>query len=248
MKDVLRIANCSGFYGDRLLAAREMVDGGPIDVLTGDYLAELTMSILWRTRQRDPDRGYASTFVTQMEHVLGTARQRHQSFADASGINPAGSRTLAKLAADIRRPRGIAYVVETIATTLGIRGDGHGSSTWTPEPLGGSASSPHANASWRLGNQRALAAGAEVVITRRVDRCGPRVGPSLNFDWQPRHWELWLSGRCRPITVRSSAPAAITHLRRRARLDRIGFPIAESPDGSTGHQHPGTGGLVSSGP
>ena len=50
----VRIANCSGFYGDRLSAAREMVDGGPIDVLTGDYLAELTMLILWKSRQKDP--------------------------------------------------------------------------------------------------------------------------------------------------------------------------------------------------
>ena len=53
----VHIANCSGFYGDRLSAAREMVDGGPIDVLTGDWLAELTMLILARTRQRRPDGG-----------------------------------------------------------------------------------------------------------------------------------------------------------------------------------------------
>ena len=51
MSDVIRIANCSGFYGDRLDAAREMVEGGPIDVLTGDYLAELTMSILYNQQQ-----------------------------------------------------------------------------------------------------------------------------------------------------------------------------------------------------
>eukprot|EP01035_Chromulina_nebulosa_P064570 gene64570-88336_t len=51
MTDVIRIANCSGYYGDRLDAAREMVEGGPIDVLTGDYLAELTMSILFNQRR-----------------------------------------------------------------------------------------------------------------------------------------------------------------------------------------------------
>ena len=105
MKDVLRIANCSGFYGDRLLAAKEMVEGGPIDVLTGDYLAELTMSILWRTRQRDPDKGYASTFVTQMEQVLGTCLDRGiKIVSNAGGINPAGlAERLAKLAADLGR-------------------------------------------------------------------------------------------------------------------------------------------------
>ena len=56
------IANCSGFYGDRLSAAKEMVEGGPIDVLTGDWLAELTMLILAKTRQRDPGAGYAAHF------------------------------------------------------------------------------------------------------------------------------------------------------------------------------------------
>ncbi|MBI3109150.1 MAG: acyclic terpene utilization AtuA family protein, partial [Candidatus Rokubacteria bacterium] len=61
--DVLRIANCSGFYGDRLSAAREMVEGGPIDVLTGDYLAELTMAILFKSRLKKPETGYATTFL-----------------------------------------------------------------------------------------------------------------------------------------------------------------------------------------
>jgi acyclic terpene utilization AtuA family protein len=65
MTDVLRIANCAGMWGDRFSAPREMVEGGPIDVLTGDYLAELTMLILWRGKQKDPSRGYATTFVAQ---------------------------------------------------------------------------------------------------------------------------------------------------------------------------------------
>ncbi|HLI72574.1 MAG TPA: acyclic terpene utilization AtuA family protein, partial [Acidimicrobiales bacterium] len=73
---VLRIANCSGFFGDRLSAAHDMVNDGPIDVLTGDYLAELTMLILWKSRQRDPSLGYARTFYRQMEDVLGTCVER----------------------------------------------------------------------------------------------------------------------------------------------------------------------------
>src|SRR5574341_1539326 len=75
-KPVLRIANCSGFYGDRLSAAREMVEGGPIDFLTGDYLAELTLLILWRMKQKDAGAGYARTFLQQMEEVLGTCLDR----------------------------------------------------------------------------------------------------------------------------------------------------------------------------
>ena len=72
----VRIANCSGFFGDRLAAAREMLEGGPIDYLTGDYLAELTMLILWKARAKDPTAGFASTFLRQMEGVLGLAVER----------------------------------------------------------------------------------------------------------------------------------------------------------------------------
>ena len=72
----VRIANCSGFYGDRIGAARDMVEGGPIDVLTGDYLAELTMLILAKAQQKDPAAGYAKTFLTQIEQVLGSCVDR----------------------------------------------------------------------------------------------------------------------------------------------------------------------------
>ena len=72
----VRIGNCSGFYGDRIAAAREMVEGGPIDVLFGDYLAELTMLILARARLKDPERGYAKTFLRQMEDCLGLVTDR----------------------------------------------------------------------------------------------------------------------------------------------------------------------------
>ena len=91
MTDPIRIANCSGFFGDRLSAAREMVDGGPIDVLTGDWLAELTMLILWKGQQRDPSRGWARTFLAQMEDVLGTCADRGiKVVTNAGGLNPAG--------------------------------------------------------------------------------------------------------------------------------------------------------------
>jgi len=67
----LIIANCSGFFGDRVSAAREMVQGGPIDFLTGDYLAELTMALLFRGKLKNPNGGYVPTFLRQMEEVMG---------------------------------------------------------------------------------------------------------------------------------------------------------------------------------
>src|SRR4030095_14057990 len=91
MSDVLRIANCSGFYGDRLSAAREMVEGGPIDVLTGDYLAELTLMILLKDRLKDASLGYARTFLRQLEEVAVTCKQRGiKIVVNAGGLNPAG--------------------------------------------------------------------------------------------------------------------------------------------------------------
>ena len=94
MADVLRIANCSGFYGDRLSAAREMVEGGPIDVLTGDYLAELTLMILLKDRlQRSRRSGYARTFLRQLEEVAVTCKERGiKIVVNAGGLNPAGLR------------------------------------------------------------------------------------------------------------------------------------------------------------
>lgn len=72
----LRIGNASGFYGDRFDAVREMLTDGPLDILTGDYLAELTMLILGRSRLKDPARGYATTFLQQLEEGLGLAHER----------------------------------------------------------------------------------------------------------------------------------------------------------------------------
>src|SRR5262245_63166682 len=91
MTKPIRIANCSGFFGDRSSAAREMVEGGPIDVLTGDWLAELTMLILARTRAKRPGGGHARTFVTQMEQVMGACLDRGiKVVANAGGLDPDG--------------------------------------------------------------------------------------------------------------------------------------------------------------
>src|SRR2546428_4276561 len=89
--EVLRVGNASGFYGDRLSAMREMLEGGPLDVLTGDYLAELTMLILGRQRLKEPQRGYATTFLRQMEECMTLAKARGvRVVANAGGLNPSG--------------------------------------------------------------------------------------------------------------------------------------------------------------
>ncbi|NBP85705.1 MAG: acyclic terpene utilization AtuA family protein, partial [Mycobacteriaceae bacterium] len=108
----MRIGNCSGFYGDRLAAMREMLTGGALDYLTGDYLAELTMLILGRDRAKNPERGYAKTFLGQLEDCLGLARDRGvRIVVNAGGLNPAGlAAAVRALAERLGVPVSVAHV------------------------------------------------------------------------------------------------------------------------------------------
>ena len=89
-KEVIKIANCSGYYCDKLSAAKEMVAGGPIDVLTGDYLAELTMTILFNQKmQRGEDKGYVGTFLKQVKDVAESCKNKNiKIVTNAGGLNP----------------------------------------------------------------------------------------------------------------------------------------------------------------
>ena len=88
--DVIKIGNCSGYYGDKLSAAKDMVEGGPIDVLTGDYLAELTMTILFNQKlQRGEDKGYVGTFLKQIKDVAEICKKNNiKIVTNAGGLNP----------------------------------------------------------------------------------------------------------------------------------------------------------------
>src|SRR5262249_46987910 len=173
MTEPLRIANCSGFYGDRLAAAREMVEGGPIDVLTGDWLAELTMLVLAKNLSRDNGAGYARTFVTQMEQVMGQCLDRGIKVVPNAGGPPpdrcaeAGPPVADKLGLDPV----IGYVEgdNLVPRLAGLRASGAGLANMdTGEPLGGR---PVLTANAYLGGwgiAEALARGADIVITGRV--------------------------------------------------------------------------------
>ena len=260
MKDVLRIANCSGFYGDRLLAAKQMVEGGPIDVLTGDYLAELTMSILWRTRQRDPDKGYAGTFVTQMEQVLGTCLERGiKIVSNAGGINPAGlAERIAKLSADLGLTPRIAFVDgdDLLARMSELMSSGQRFVHMDRGvPLSGLEVSPvTANAylgGWAI--SEALSAGADLVITGRVTDAALVVGPSVwNFNWKRDDWDSLAGAVVAGHIIECGAHCTggnYSFFEEVPDIERIGFPIAElhSDGSSVITKHPGTGGLVSVG-
>jgi len=256
-RDVLRIANCSGFFGDRLSAAREMVAGGPIDVLTGDWLAELTMYILHKTRQRSG--GYARTFLRELEDVLPACVERGITVvANAGGLDPAG------LADAVRELAGRQGVEVRVASVSGdditarvdeLRAAGERFVNLdTGEPLPPGAPLVTANAYLRARPiADALAAGAQVVVTGRVTDAALVVGPAL-------HAFGWADGDLDPIAGAVVAGHVIecgaqccggnyAFFEEVPNRERIGFPIAEvHRDGSSViTKHPGTGGAVTVG-
>jgi hypothetical protein len=256
----IRIANCSGFYGDRLSAAREMVEGGPVDVLTGDYLAELTMLILWKARQKDPAGGYARTFLQQLEEVLGTCLDRGiRIVTNAGGLNPLGlADEVAKLAAGLGLAPQVAAVTgdDLLGRLPELQAAGIDLAHLdTGQPLAAAGVRPiTANAylgGW--GIAEALAADADVVVCPRVTDASLAVGPAAWWHgWSRTDWDA-LAGAVVAGHVIECGPQATGG--NYAFLDEItdrrypGFPLAEiAADGSSViTKHPGTGGLVSVG-
>jgi len=243
MPDALRIANCSGFYGDRFSAPREMVQDGPIDVLTGEYLAELTMLILWRTRESGRGEGWANTFLRQMEEVLGTCADRGiKVVSNAGGLNPAGlAGRLRALAEQLGLSLSVAHVEgDDLMGRLGAVGI-DGSPVTANAYLGG------------FGIAEALRGGADVVVTGRVTDASLVVGPAAwRFGWERTDHDRIAGAvvaghaiECGP-QVTGGNYAFFAEV---PGLERPGFPLAEvSEDGSSViTKHEGTGGLVSVG-
>jgi hypothetical protein len=256
----VRIANCSGFYGDRAAAALEMVTGGPVDVLTGDYLAELTMLILWKARQKDPSGGYARTFVAQFEQVIGTCLDRGITIVvNAGGLNPAGLATrLREVSARLGLAPKIAHLEgdDLAGRITELTAAGHDlAHAVTGRPLAAAGIVPvTANAylgGW--GIAEALRAGAGVVVCPRVTDASLVVGPAAAWHgWGRADWDA-LAGAVAAGHVIECGPQATggnySFLAELPDHRYPGFPVAEvAADGSSViTKHPGTGGLVSVG-
>jgi Acyclic terpene utilisation family protein AtuA len=243
----IRIGNASGFYGDRFAAMREMLEGGGLDVLTGDYLAELTMLILGRDRLRDPGLGYARTFLRQLEDCLGLALDRGVAIvSNAGGLNPAGLATaIHELARCLGLEPTIGYVVGDDvlprAAELGLAAPDGGQLVAANAYLGG----------W--GIAECLRAGANVVVTGRVTDASLTVGPAAaNFGWALGDFDTLAGATAAGHVLECGAQATggnYSFFAEIADLRRPGFPIAEIyPDGSSViTKHPGTGGTVTVG-
>jgi hypothetical protein len=233
------VANASGFYGDRLAAMREMLSGGEIDVLTGDYLAELTMLILGRDRRADPTTGYAKTFLRQLEECLGLAVDRGVKIVtNAGGLNPAGL---------ARRVRELAVALGVEVDVAHVEGD---DLLGRADELGlGSALTANAYLGAR-GIVACLDAGADVVITGRVTDASLVVGPAAaHFRWSATDYDALAGATVAGHVLECGTQATggnYSFFTELADLRNAGFPIAEiDADGSSViTKHPGTGGAV----
>ncbi len=255
----IRIANCSGFYGDRLSAAREMVEGGPIDVLTGDWLAELTMLILARTQAKRPGGGYARSFVQQMEQVMGTCLDRGiKVVSNAGGLDPDGcAEAVAEVAARLGLSPTIAYVRgdnllprldELVAAGVDL------AHFETGEPIGDTSRFISANAylgCWGIVD--ALERGADIVITGRVTDAAVVCGPAAwHHRWARDDWDALAGAVVAGHVIECGTQATggnYSFFTEVPGMTRVGFPWAEvAADGSSViGKHSGTGGEVSVG-
>jgi hypothetical protein len=235
---VLRIGNASGFYGDRFAAFREMLEGGELDVLTGDYLAELTMLILGRQRIEHADRGFAGSFLRQMEQCLGIALERGVTIVtNAGGLNPRG---LVVALRDVAARLGLAVKISHVEgdDLLPRAGElGLGSPLTANAYLG----------AW--GIAACLRAGADVVVTGRVTDASLVVGPAAaHFEWERDNWNALAGATVAGHILECGAQATGGNYSFFTEHDvrHPGFPIAEvHADGSCViTKHAGTGGAV----
>ncbi len=254
------IANCSGFYGDRLSAAREMVQDGPIDVLTGDYLAELTMAILQQKKGRAPDMGYVPTFLKQMEEIMGECLDKNiRVVSNAGGLNPAGmARALQDIAQKLGLSVNIAYIEgDDLMPRLKELKDQGETFTHLDKgiPLSDTKAVPiSANAymgGW--GIARALKNGADIVVCGRVADAAVVAAPAAwHFGWEKTDWDRLAGAYAAGHIIECGTQATggnYSFIDEVPSYKNMGFPIAEIfEDGSfTITKHPGTGGLVSVG-
>jgi hypothetical protein len=255
---MIRIANGQGFWGDSLEAPVEQVRRGPIDYLTLDYLAEVTMSILQKQRSRDPKTGYARDFVDMIARVLPDLKARRiRVIANAGGVNPSACKDAVL---DVAKRQGIAVSVATVAgddimdrlDSFLARGI-ELKNMDTGEPLAAvRANVQSANVyfgAWPVVD--ALAQGAEIVITGRVTDTGLALAPMIHeFKWKADDWDKLSAGTIAGHSIECGAQSTggncqldwetIPH------LEDVGYPIIEAePDGTFClTKHAGTGGRV----
>ena len=260
-KDCIKIANCSGFYGDKLSAAKDLVDGGPIDVLTGDYLAELTMAILFGQKmQRGEDKGYVGTFLKQINQIAKSCKEKNiKIVSNAGGLNPKSmaieiEKILKEQSIDMK----VAYIDgdDLMPTISNLKKSGEEFKNIDKgKRLDESGYSPlTANAylgAW--GIKEALDKGADIVVCPRVTDAAVVIGPAAwKFNWKRENYDALAGALAAGHIIECGCQATggnYAYYKEVESFDNVGYPIAEIYEDGSFYvtKHPDTGGLVSTG-
>ena len=257
---IVRVASGQGFWGDWLDAPRRQVEGGPVDYLMLDYLAEVTMSILQKQKERDPAMGYARDFIGAMESVLPAVTERGvKVIANAGGVNPV---SCARAVLDVAKAKGAAGKLK-IGVVTGddllprldeLIAGGHALTHMeTGEPLS-TVRDRVLSANAYIGSTpivEALARGANVVITGRSTDTALTMAPLRHeFGWGAEDWDKLAAGIIAGHIIECGAQCSggncLYDWRNIPDLANIGYPIVEArADGTfTVVKHPNTGGRI----
>jgi|TARA_B100001094_G_scaffold210114_2_gene203997 hypothetical protein len=259
--DCIKIANCSGYYGDKLSAAKDMVDGGPIDVLTGDYLAELTMAILFNQKlQRGEDKGYVGTFLKQIKEIAASCKEKNiKIVTNAGGLNPKSmAMEIEKILKEQSVDMKVAYIDgDDLMPRISdlIKSGENFKNIDKDKNLNDSDFIPlTANAylgAW--GIKEALDNGADIVVCPRVTDAAVVIGPAAwKYNWKRDNFDALAGALAAGHIIECGCQATggnYAFFKEVPSFDNVGYPIAEIfEDGSFNiTKHPGTGGLVSVG-
>ncbi|HUI64090.1 MAG TPA: acyclic terpene utilization AtuA family protein [Bacteroidota bacterium] len=260
MKERIRIASGQGFWGDLLSAPRDQVTKGPVDYLVMDYLAEVTMSIMQKQKRRDPKLGYARDLVPLLKDLLPRLVEKNiKVITNGGGVNPVACRDAVFGAARELGIRGLCIGVvagDDILENLGsLRKAGNALKNMETGQSLEQVEDRLMSANVYFGAGpivRALAQGAQIVITGRTTDTGLTLAPMVHeFLWKEDDWDLLAAGTVAGHILECGGQASGGNFSGNWRsvpdLAHIGFPIAEAyPDGQIViTKHEGTGGLVS---
>ena len=259
MKQVVRVAGGQGFWGDSLDAPRQQVEGGQVDYLMLDYLAEVTMSILQKQKERDPAMGYARDFVGAMESVMPAVAERGvRVIANAGGVNPPACAAAVKELAGRMGARiaiGVVTGDDLLPRLDALIDSGHALLNMdTGEPLA-AVRDRVLSANAYIGSAPivdALARGANVVVTGRSTDTALTMAPLRHeFGWAADDWNRLAAGIVAGHIIECGAQCSggncLHDWRTIPDLANVGYPIVEArADGTfVVTKHEGTGGRIS---
>ena len=258
---VIKIANCSGFYGDKLSAAKELVDGGPIDVLTGDYLAELTMTILYNQKlQRGEDKGYVGTFLKQIKEVAKSCKEKNiKIVSNAGGLNPKSmADEIKKILEGQSIDMNVAYIDgdDLLPRIDELSNDGEVFQNMDKKISLSDSGYTTLTANAYLGAwgiKEALDNGADIVVCPRVTDAAVVIGPAAwKFNWERNNYDALAGALAAGHIIECGCQATggnYAFFKEVPSFDNLGYPIAEILEDGSFYitKHPETGGLVSKG-